>query len=223
MVHTLNRAELVERLKKLAESATIPASRKRLPKRVQRRAMCYSPARIERAPNLAIPCPQCQKGTLTIFGKTLERLYPHEDYSHYDPSVINKVREKILKRLAKEPDFLKELEPVDFVHHIIAAYQEPFATLQELGLPAELIVPPHCSLCGHGFEEKKFVLRITYPDSAKPHKISLEGTSVLETMVLFLQGRKRLEGGRDEVKTLKEFVPKLRKWFGVTKSECEGV
>lgn len=207
---TLNRADLVQRLQKLA------ASKK--PRNLSEGAMCY--ARGAPDPEVEIPCPQCQEGNLTIRGSVLKKLYP-KDCDRDDS--FHKVREKILKRLAKEPDFLKKLKPIDRVHCVLASYQEPFATLQELGLPAELIIPSHGSLCGRGFEEKKFALQITYPDSAKPKKIVLGDADDLEHMVLFLEDVDRYRWGHGREGALKELLPELRKLFGITKSECEGV
>ena len=226
---TLTRAELVKRLKKLAESEP--------PKNLAMGAMCYAPG-----PGVCyvrIPCPECKEGLLTfanvspfdprlqenVFGEEGEELYtmykgifePNKQNLWTNQTFeefITKLKKFFQARIERDPRCFDSL-PMPENLSILKAYKKAFNKVKKQGINAKLIIPEYCPRCGLGLHERKFLLEINYPGQNETVQVVLEDAFDLELMVLFLQRKDRFVGEQDQEHSIKNAIDRLKEIFGI--------
>ena len=242
-IMTLKRTELVERLKKLAESE--PPGWKEL----SSGASCYYPSRTYIT--LHIPCPDCKNEALSLtlypgdfdsenadtkFDKQFHKRFPKETIGFFrgvdawefkkmmgeelDESELAaidfsaKLKEFFVTRIEHEPEYFDSMPGTKDIT-IIESYRKNFEKVREQGLDAELIVPEHCPRCGYGLRENNFFLEIKYKDRSCSERIELENAFDLSLMALFLQGKDRYIGNQDREHPIKDHVYRIAELFGL--------
>ena len=87
--------------------------------------------------------------------------------------------------------------------------------IQAKGLDVSLDESAFCQKCGKDIKEKTFVLEVKWPGQEKSHRATLQGTTDLQILLEFLDGKDKHDAGPGGEKPMKDYLPRLRKLLGV--------
>jgi hypothetical protein len=88
--------------------------------------------------------------------------------------------------------FVESKPNIDDDLSVLKVYEDALEKARKQGLDASLIVPKHCTRCGLGLRESKFLLKIKCSDQTTPLRIKLDTPFDIELIALSLQGTDRL-------------------------------
>jgi ribosomal protein S27AE len=97
----------------------------------------------------------------------------------------------------------------------VDALRRTVKAIQAKGLDVSLDESAFCQKCGKDSKAKEFALEVKWPGQEKSHRATLQGTTDLQILLEFLDGKDKHDAGPGGEKPMKDYLPRLRKLLGV--------